>query len=67
MQFGRGSRDCAARVVTAALTERDTIFTNELLAASAGELKRFGLGVAITALWPFNFLSSRLEDARREP
>ena len=119
---GRSSRDYVARVMTAALEERNSSFTNALLAASAEELRRFnrglplldtaitlspllgllgtvtgmihsfgliageldapaaitggiaealiatafGLGVAITALLPFNYLNARLEDARRE-
>jgi biopolymer transport protein ExbB len=122
VRIGLGSKDYVARVVTAALAERDTSFTNALLAASAEELKRFnrglplldtaitlspllgllgtvvgmihsfgliagdldapaaitggiaealiatafGLGVAITALLPFNYLNTRLEDARRD-
>jgi biopolymer transport protein ExbB len=122
IRLGRGSRDYVARVMTAALEERNTSFTNALLAASAEELKRFnrglplldtvitlspllgllgtvvgmihsfgliagdldapaaitggiaealiatafGLGIAITALLPFNYLNTKLEDARRE-
>lgn len=122
VRLGRGSRDYVARVVTAALIERDSSYTNALLAASAEELKRFnrglplldtvitlspllgllgtvtgmihsfgliageldapaaitggiaealiatafGLGIAITALLPFNYLNTKLEDARRE-
>ncbi len=122
VRLGRGSRDYVARVMTAALEERNTSFTNALLAASAEELKRFnrglplldtvitlspllgllgtvvgmihsfgliagdldapaaitggiaealiatafGLGIAITALIPFNYLNTKLEDARRE-
>jgi biopolymer transport protein ExbB len=122
VRLGRGSRDYVARVMTAALEERNTSFTNALLAASAEELKRFnrglplldtvitlspllgllgtvvgmihsfgliagdldapaaitggiaealiatafGLGIAITALLPFNYLNTKLEDARRE-
>jgi biopolymer transport protein ExbB len=122
VRAGRGSRDYVARVVTAALAERNTSFTNALLAASADELKRFnrglplldtvvtlspllgllgtvtgmihsfgliageldapaaitggiaealiatafGLGIAITALIPFNYLNARMEEARRE-
>ena len=122
VKLGLGSKDYVARVMTAALAERNTSFTNELLAASAEELKRFnrglplldtvitlapllgllgtvtgmihsfgliageldapaaitggiaealiatafGLGVAITALLPFNYLNTRLENARRE-
>jgi len=119
IRVGRNSRDYVARVMTAALEERNTSFTNALLAASAEELKRFnrglpllvtlspllgllgtvtgmihsfgliageldapaaitggiaealiatafGLGIAITALLPFNYLNARLEDARRE-
>lgn len=119
---GAASKDFVARVLVAALRERDTSFTNALLAQSSEELKRFnrglsildtvitlspllgllgtvtgmihsfgllageldapaaitggiaealiatafGLGVAITALIPFNYLNSRMEDARRE-
>ena len=122
VRIGRGSRDYVARVMTAALEERKSSFTNALLAASAEELKRFnrglplldtvitlspllgllgtvtgmihsfgliageldapaaitggiaealiatafGLGIAITALLPFNYLNARMEDARRE-
>jgi biopolymer transport protein ExbB len=122
IRLGRGSRDYVARVMTAALQERNSSFTNALLAASAEELKRFnrglplldtvitlspllgllgtvvgmihsfgliageldapaaitggiaealiatafGLGIAITALLPFNYLNTKLEDARRE-
>jgi biopolymer transport protein ExbB len=122
VRLGRGSRDYVARVMTAALEERNSSFTNALLAASAEELKRFnrglplldtvitlspllgllgtvvgmihsfgliagdldapaaitggiaealiatafGLGIAITALIPFNYLNTKLEDARRE-
>ncbi len=122
VRLGRGSRDYVARVMTAALEERKSSFTNALLAASAEELKRFnrglplldtvitlspllgllgtvvgmihsfgliageldapaaitggiaealiatafGLGIAITALLPFNYLNTKLEDARRE-
>jgi biopolymer transport protein ExbB len=122
VRLGRGSPDYVARVMTAALEERNTSFTNALLAASAEELKRFnrglplldtvitlspllgllgtvvgmihsfgliagdldapaaitggiaealiatafGLGIAITALLPFNYLNTKLEDARRE-
>lgn len=122
VKIGAGSKDYVARVITAALVERDTSFTNALLAASAEELRRFnrglplldtvitlapllgllgtvvgmihsfgliqgdldapaaitggiaealiatafGLGVAITALLPYNYLNARLEDARRE-
>jgi biopolymer transport protein ExbB len=122
VRLGSGSRDFVARVLVAALTERDTSFTNALLAQSSEELRRFnrglsvldtvitlspllgllgtvtgmihsfgllageldapsaitggiaealiatafGLGVAITALIPYNYLNARLEDARRE-
>jgi len=122
VNIGRSSRDFVARVMTAALEERNTSFANALLAASADELKRFnrglplldtvitlspllgllgtvvgmihsfgliageldapaaitggiaealiatafGLGIAITALLPFNYLNAKLEDARRE-
>jgi len=122
IRIGQGSKDYLVRVIIAALIERNTSFTNALLASSAEELKRFnrglplldtaitlspllgllgtvtgmihsfgiiageldapaaitggiaealiatafGLGVAITALLPFNYLNARLEDARRE-
>jgi len=119
---GAASRDFVARVLVAALRERDTSFTNALLAQSSEELGRynrglsvldtvitlspllgllgtvtgmihsfgiiageldapaaitggiaealiataFGLGVAITALIPYNYLNARMEEARRE-
>jgi biopolymer transport protein ExbB len=119
---GAVSKDFVARVLVAALRERDTSFTNALLAQSSDELKRFsrglsildttitlspllgllgtvtgmihsfgliageldapaaitggiaealiatafGLGIAITALIPYNYLNSRMEEARRE-
>jgi biopolymer transport protein ExbB len=123
IRVGEGTGDYVARVLVAALRERDTSFTNALLAQSSEELKRFnrgltvldtvitlapllgllgtvtgmfnsfnllggtsldapaaitggiaealiatafGLGIAITALIPYNYLNSRLEDARRE-
>jgi biopolymer transport protein ExbB len=123
IRVGEGTRDYVARILVAALKERDTSYTNALLAQSSEELKRFnrgltvldtvitlapllgllgtvtgmfnsfrllggasldapsaitggiaealiatafGLGIAITALIPYNYLNSRLEDARRE-
>ncbi len=123
IRVGEGTGDYVARILVAALKERDTSYTNALLAQSSEELKRFnrgltvldtvitlapllgllgtvtgmfnsfnmlggtsldapaaitggiaealiatafGLGIAITALIPYNYLNSRLEDARRE-
>lgn len=123
IRMGEGTGDYVARILVAALKERDTSYTNALLAQSSEELKRFnrgltvldtvitlapllgllgtvtgmfnsfnmlggasldapaaitggiaealiatafGLGIAITALLPYNYLNSRLEDARRE-
>jgi len=123
IQVGRQSPDFLARTLVAALRDRESSFTNALLAQSSEELRRFsrgltvldtvitlspllgllgtvtgmihsfallggaeldapsaitggiaealiatafGLGVAITALLPYNYLNARLEDARRE-
>lgn len=119
---GSRSQDFVARVLVAALVEKDTSFTNALLAQSSEELRRynrglsildtvitvapllgllgtvtgmygsfheisgdlgspaaitggiaealiataFGLGIAITALIPYNYLNARMEEARRE-
>jgi biopolymer transport protein ExbB len=47
LRVGEKSSDPVARVVTAALRERDTSYTSALLAASSSELKKFNRGLPL--------------------
>jgi biopolymer transport protein ExbB len=47
IRVGESSKDFIARVMVAALKERETSFTNALVAQSAEELKRFNRGISV--------------------